>query len=246
MSLSTVFLITGANRGIGLALTGKLLVRVNTTVIATIRSVATDVTELERLPIAAGSRLMLTTLSSTSDASGAAMIQELSAKGVTHIDTIIANAGWAHDYQPCLTTSVGELRSTFEVNTVGPVKLFQAAFPLLQKSACAKFILISSILGSIGAVEGKEPSLAYGASKAAANYLVRKVHFEHEDIVTLAVHPGWLKTGMGQGFADVVGVPEPTGNLEQSIDGILAQINVAFKTTTSGSFVSYDGTIIPW
>jgi norsolorinic acid ketoreductase len=34
------------------------------------------------------------------------------------------------------------------------------------------------------------PALSYGASKAAANYFVRKVHFEHKEIATLAIHPG--------------------------------------------------------
>lgn len=56
----------------------------------------------------------------------------------------------------------------------------------------AKFILISSSLGSIGAMESAVPSLAYGFSKAAADYFVRKVHFEEQDITTLAVHPGYV------------------------------------------------------
>lgn len=39
-------------------------------------------------------------------------------------------------------------------------------------------------------MEGGAPTLAYGVSKAGANYFVRKVHFEHEEITALAVHPG--------------------------------------------------------
>jgi norsolorinic acid ketoreductase len=50
---------------------------------------------------------------------------------------------------------------------------------------------VSSVLGSIGALGGEAgPALAYGVSKAAANFFVRKVHFEHEDVVALAIHPG--------------------------------------------------------
>jgi norsolorinic acid ketoreductase len=50
---------------------------------------------------------------------------------------------------------------------------------------------VSSVLGSIGALGGEAgPTLAYGASKAAANFFVRKVHFEHGDVVALAIHPG--------------------------------------------------------
>lgn len=51
---------------------------------------------------------------------------------------------------------------------------------------------MSSMAGSIGLLEDNQFKLAsYGASKAAANYLVRKINFEHDDIVTLAVHPGY-------------------------------------------------------
>lgn len=54
-----------------------------------------------------------------------------------------------------------------------------------------KFILVSSALGSIGALGGEVgPALAYGMSKAAANFFVRKVHFEHRDVVAVAIHPG--------------------------------------------------------
>jgi hypothetical protein len=35
-------------------------------------------------------------------------------------------------------------------------------------------------------------------------------------------------------------------NIEESVEGVLEQIDGASISTTSGSFVSYDGTIIPW
>jgi NAD(P)-dependent dehydrogenase (short-subunit alcohol dehydrogenase family) len=41
-------------------------------------------------------------------------------------------------------------------------------------------------------MEGAAPTLAYGVSKAGANYFVRKVHFEHAGVVALAVHPGYV------------------------------------------------------
>ncbi len=55
-----------------------------------------------------------------------------------------------------------------------------------------------------------------------------------------------MKTSNGQAFADSIGVPEPPMTLEQSVNGVLEQIDRASKTTTSGSFVSHDGSIIPW
>lgn len=84
------------------------------------------------------------------------------------------------------------MRDDFEVNTLGPIKLFQAMHPLLAASQAPKFVLISSSLGAISEMEGAIPTLSYGVSKAGANYAVRKIHFEHEyeNIVSFALHPG--------------------------------------------------------
>jgi norsolorinic acid ketoreductase len=164
--------------------------RPNTTVIATVRSSNTSTTELALLPCATNSKLIITTLSSASDTDAAAMVNTLSQQGITHIDNIIANAGAGETFESTISTPLSELRQSFEINALGPIKLFQAAYPLFQKSANPKFIFISSSLGSIGAMEGNVPSLAYGVSKAAANYFVRKIHFEHEEVTAVAVHPG--------------------------------------------------------
>ena len=74
--------------------------------------------------------------------------------------------------------------SLHQINVVGTLILFQAAYPLLKTSTSSpKFIPISSAAGSI--TEGTTfPAgiLAYGSSKAAENYLARKLHFEHEEL----------------------------------------------------------------
>ena len=71
-----------------------------------------------------------------------------------------------------------------QINVVGTLILFQAAYPLLKTSTSSpKFIPMSSGGGSN--TEGTPvPAglLAYGSSKAALNYLARKLHFEHEEL----------------------------------------------------------------
>jgi len=83
-------------------------------------------------------------------------------------------------------------------------------------------------------------------SKAAANFFIRKLHCEHPELTAVALHPGWLPTENGQKFADCIGFPEPTGDLAESVEGMLEQIDRASRETTSGAFVSWDGSLISW
>lgn len=235
----------------------SLLKQPNTTVIGTIRGEA-EFFDTSSLDLAKCSIIIIKRLSNTSDTDATALITSLeSSHNIAHIDIVIANAGAAASFDAALQTPISELRLDFEINTLGPIKLFQAAYPLLQKSRRGpKFIYISSSLGSIEANE-RVPALAYGASKAAANFFVRTLHFEHENLVAVAIHPGldltfifnfatfpresfgvdwanifgilsWVKTGNGQAFADAVGVAEPPMSIEDSVDGVLKQVCYSF------------------
>ena len=44
----------------------------------------------------------------------------------------------------------------------------------------------------MGSIEQMEPvpGLAYGVSKTAVNFMVRKLHFEHDGLIAAAIHPG--------------------------------------------------------
>ncbi|PVH76782.1 NAD(P)-binding protein [Cadophora sp. DSE1049] len=262
MTRNNTYLITGANRGIGLAITATLLLRPDTTIIATIRTPTTPTTPLTSLPVAKASKLLVLPLDfSTPSASAEEFTTFLTTlthtHGIKHISTIIANAGIGSSFLSSKDTPLSSLTEHYETNTLGPILLYQTLYPLLTSKDKndneeggegdeRKFVLISSSLGSIGAMEGAVPSLAYGVSKAAANYFVRKVHFEEKGVVAVAVHPGWVKTANGQAFADSMGVTEPPMTVEESAKGVLEQIDNATKATTSGSFLSYDGTVLPW
>ena len=83
------------------------------------------------------------------------------------------------------------MKDHFDVNVLGPLILFQAMAPLLNAAENPKFMATSSSVGSIaGAIP--YPSLSYGVSKAALNYLVMKIHVEHTNITTVALHPGYV------------------------------------------------------
>ncbi|OJK01781.1 hypothetical protein ASPACDRAFT_42046 [Aspergillus aculeatus ATCC 16872] len=171
--MTKVVLITGASRGIGKRLVAQYLARPDTTVIATVRDPkSASAEQLETLPKSKdGSRLIV--------------------NGLDHIDIVIANAGICDHWGPVLEAAEEEVRSHLEVNTLGPLRLFQAMAPLLKNASAPKFIYISTLLASIGGI-GQMYTLTgpYGMSKAAGNYFVRKAHAENEHLVTLSIDPG--------------------------------------------------------
>jgi NAD(P)-dependent dehydrogenase (short-subunit alcohol dehydrogenase family) len=71
-----------------------------------------------------------------------------------------------------------------KVNVNGSLVLFQTVYPLLKASTPSpKFMAISSIAGSITIAPGFPfKSIAYGASKAALNFVVRKLHSENDGL----------------------------------------------------------------
>ena len=80
------------------------------------------------------------------------------------------------------------------VNATGPLLLFQACLPLLQRSKQqqgGKFVTVGSPLGSLNGMEQRPyPSAAYGPSKAVLHWLTRKIHFENGGLVAFVVDPG--------------------------------------------------------
>lgn len=86
-----------------------------------------------------------------------------------------------------------DVLSHFEVNTLGPLRLFKAMALLLQKASTPKFVYISTLLASIREIE-RLPSLttAYGMSKVAGNYLVKKIDAKNKHLIALSIHPGYV------------------------------------------------------
>lgn len=109
---------------------------------------------------------------------------------IMQLDIVIANAGIArYDYKTAVTP-ISEVLEHFQTNTIGTVVLFQAVEPLLRAStASPRFIVLSSSLGSIGDMV-PEKSMAYGSSKAALNFITRKIHEEYEYLIAFPLHPG--------------------------------------------------------
>jgi norsolorinic acid ketoreductase len=179
--------------GIGKELLRKYLAEPARIIISAVRDDQhPTVNEIRKLPMALGTRLIVVKIDSNSAADAAAAAERLKTQfGITKLDTVIANAGIGKDWSLVERTPVAEVEDHFKTNAVGPFTLYQALRPLLLEAPKPRFVVISTVLGSIGQQgERKIPDVAYGMSKAAVNFFVGKVHHEELRIISFPIHPG--------------------------------------------------------
>lgn len=119
--------------------------------------------------------------------------------GLTYLDVVVANAAIAANYGPASTMKLEHLQAHMITNTYSVLLLFQATRQLLQQAPApgqAKFVFIGAPISTITEMEGfaRAPLSAYGVTKLAANYLVRKFHFENKWLVSFVIDPGCVLT----------------------------------------------------
>ncbi|EDP58166.1 SDR family oxidoreductase [Vibrio sp. AND4] len=226
----TVF-ITGANRGIGLSL-AELYLQQGDQVHATSRNLA-ESKELQALA-SAFTKLTIHELDVTNYQQVAQLANQLPA-----IDLLINNAGY---YGPkgngFGNTDIEEWRQVLEINTIAPLKLVEAFYPLLHQAKSKKIACISSKVGSM-TENTSGGGYIYRSSKAALNSVVKSLSNDltSEGFIVLALHPGWVRTAMGG--------PNALIDAQTSAAG-LAKIIEQSSQENSGQFINYDGTQLPW
>lgn len=194
----TVYVISGANRGIGFAFVETFSKRPNHVIYAGAR-MPEEAKALHELSQSRPGSIKIVKLDSGSEKDMQAIASQIEAEE-GHADVVIANAGITiHEAQAkTLDVKYEYIREHIEVNTFGPLYLYRAMYPVLQKAnKGAKFITISSRLGSNGCMEDfPMDTSAYGVSKAAINFLLRKTHFETEEegFVVFPICPNWVST----------------------------------------------------
>lgn len=150
--------------------------------------------ELHTLPTAAGTRLVLVKNESTAPGDPAEAVKEVEAAGIDHLDIVIANAGGLREIvAPLDSVTAEDLTETFQTNALGPLLLFQAVRPLLQKSQAApRWISVSSGIGSVGLMPSYHSHLApaYGISKAGLNWITMAAHCGNPWLIAFCVNPG--------------------------------------------------------
>lgn len=223
------WVITGANRGLGLEF-AKQLLAAGHTIIAGVRRPENMEFHHEHM--------IVHQLDVASTSSVEAFARKVRSS-TDSIDVLVNNAGrmdgrWQslEDVDPDVSLEV------LNVNTIGPLRVSQALWLWLQGPEPTKIANISSLMGSIeDCMSGK--SYAYRTSKTGLNMITKilAVEGQNHNISVAAYHPGWAKTDMGGERA-----PIP---VSVSVEGLIELINQQ-TTEQSGRFFEYTGDELPW
>ncbi|RKN46738.1 SDR family NAD(P)-dependent oxidoreductase [Streptomyces hoynatensis] len=194
----TTTLITGANKGLGFETARRLLAAGHTVYLGS--------RDPERGRVAAG-RLgaRALTIDVTDDASVAAAARTVEAEG--GLDVLVNNAG-IEGRRPdgsvvsAADTTAEEMRTLFETNVFGLVRVTHAFLPLLLRSAAPVVVNVSSGLASLTGMTREDspghayPGVAYPASKAAVNMVTVQYAKAFPTLRINAVEPGYTATDL--------------------------------------------------
>jgi NAD(P)-dependent dehydrogenase (short-subunit alcohol dehydrogenase family) len=126
----------------------------------------------------------------------------------------------------------------FRTMAIGPLLMVQEYLPMLKRSSHAKVGNVSSGYGSISGNVNRSPYY-YSAAKTALHQLMRSFAADGKqwNIATVLLDPGWVQTDMGGPNA-----PLP---VDQSIRGMIKVMD-QLTIETSGRFIKWDGSAMPW
>jgi NAD(P)-dependent dehydrogenase (short-subunit alcohol dehydrogenase family) len=188
-------LVTGGNRGIGLAICDGLIDR-DLHVVMGSRSEARG--EEAAAPLRKqGGTVRVEPIDVAEPDSIEACAERLAADDVT-VDVLVNNAG-IYPENDALDATIDQLDRAWTVNTRGPWLLAKAFVPGMIDRGYGRVVNVSSGSGSFG--EGLDPGHApYAASKSALNALTMTLDTTLPDTVDVKVNsmcPGWVHTRMG-------------------------------------------------
>lgn len=227
-------LITGANRGIGLEMV-KYAMQQGWRVFACCRN-----------PHNADSLFNIAKLSNGQISVHIADMHELSTlQALSYelrndpVDILINNAGiYGSDKNKFGSVDVESWLQAFQVNSIAPLKMVEAFSEQLHMGKRKIVACMSSKMGSM-ADNGYGSSYIYRSSKAALNAVVKSlsIDLKEQGVISVALHPGWVKTDMGGANAEIT--------TDECVEQIFSHL-LSLTIDDSGRFIDIDGSDIPW
>jgi NAD(P)-dependent dehydrogenase (short-subunit alcohol dehydrogenase family) len=234
MTYQKIALVTGANKGIGFEVAKQLSER-GFIVYLTARRQEAGKQAAASLQND-GTRVTFVPLDVSDEMSIKKAAREV-AETASHVDVLVNNAGIYPDGESTiLNVDQVLLEKSYVTNTLGPLRVAQAFWPLLAKSKAGRIINVSSGLGSLSEMAAMAPS--YSLSKAALNAVTRQLAaaLKDKNISVNSVCPGWVRTDAGG--------PNAQRSVEEGAEGIVWLAAEAPDGLT-GRFLR-DGKEIPW
>ncbi len=225
-------LITGANRGIGLAMARQAAERGDRVLAGARRpGEAEALQDLARRHANLG--VLNIDVTDPEEMAAAAALED------APVDLLICNAG-----QYIARGGIDDPEYTYDAwhtvlmtNVAGVFFTIRALLPRLEAAPEPKIAVVSSMMASNANAPGG--SYIYRASKSAATNLARNlaVDLKARGVAVGAYHPGWVRTDMGG--------PRATLEVEESAKGLLERFE-ALSLATTGVFEDYQGKAIPF
>jgi len=218
-------LVIGASRGLGLE-----FVRQYRAAGARITATARDDAALERLR-EHGARALKLDVADAASVSGLAW--QIDGE---QFDVVVINAGvYGPRTEGLQTPTEADFDAVMRTNVLGPMRVLPQVAEALAPGA--RVAIISSRMGSIG-LRGSTSGWLYRASKTAVNSVMKDASLALAGRATvISFHPGWVRTDMGGGEADI--------DATTSIAG-MRTVLASVKPADTGSFFNYDGQRLAW
>ena len=190
--MTKTVLITGANRGIGLAIARQLAELGNSVLLGSRDFKAgEDAAKSLRRP---GLDVEPVQIDLTAAATIDAAIKDVKKSG-RHVDSLVNNAGVLRG-KPLLELTDAEIADSIAAHLTGPLHLIRALAPDMIACGYGRIVNLSSGWGSFA--EGMGGPGMYGVTKAALNALTVRLANEFQSAVKVnAMCPGWVRTRMG-------------------------------------------------
>lgn len=204
MTVTRTALVSGANRGIGFEI-ARGLARLGVLAVIGARDPKDGMAAAEKLQ-SEGLDIPVVALDVDREGSAAEAVAEVQ-RLYGRLDILVNNAAILIDGPGGFKASLFDLtadtlRQTFETNLLGPIRLIQAAGPVMRAQEYGRIVNISSTAGQLCEMGSGYP--AYRMSKAALNALTRiaAAELNGANIKVNSMCPGWVKTDMGGANAE--------------------------------------------